>query len=100
MWDPDCWPSPMMYIISDMFQISHTKIIFISFATIRQPSHADVFIKARGKPLQKLRSEIVSHCATTTAPPTSRDASASPSVSFLAHAVFIILTFCRNPSSD
>ncbi|CAN8096060.1 unnamed protein product [Discula destructiva] len=57
-------------------KISHTKIIFISFATIKKPSHADVFVKARGKSLQKLRAEIVSHYPTPVAP-TSKDASSS-----------------------
>ncbi|KAF3771037.1 hypothetical protein M406DRAFT_59828 [Cryphonectria parasitica EP155] len=59
-------------------KISHTKIIFISFATIQKPSHADILIKARGKSLEKLRSEIVSHCPPPTAPPISKDASSSP----------------------
>lgn len=56
-------------------QISHTKTIFISFATIRKPSNADVFIKARGKILQKLRGEIVSHYPTPSAVPEKAGAS-------------------------
>ncbi|KUI52833.1 Elongator complex protein 5 [Cytospora mali] len=57
-------------------KISHTKIIFISFATIKRPSNADVFIRARGKPLEKLRAEVASHCPPPTAP-TSKAASTS-----------------------
>lgn len=55
-------------------QISHAKIIFISFATIKKPSHADIFIKARAKPLQRLRSEIVSHYPAASAGPTGQAA--------------------------
>ncbi|KUI71662.1 Elongator complex protein 5 [Cytospora mali] len=65
-----CW------ISLTTMQISHTKIIFISFATIKRPSNADVFIRARGKPLERLRAEVVSHCPPPTAP-TSKNASTS-----------------------
>lgn len=67
-----------------MIQISHAKIIFISFATIKKPGHADVFVKARGKPLQRLRSEIVSHYSAPTAQGTAPQ-SWSPSSPFPQH---------------
>ncbi|ROW09097.1 hypothetical protein VPNG_05745 [Cytospora leucostoma] len=57
-------------------KISHTRIVFISFATIKRPNNADVFIKARGKPLERLRAEVASHCPAPTAL-TSRDAASS-----------------------
>ncbi|ROT39119.1 hypothetical protein SODALDRAFT_332541, partial [Sodiomyces alkalinus F11] len=40
---------------------SKTKVIFLSFATLRKPRDADVFVKGRGKPLTSLRKELVSH---------------------------------------
>ncbi|KAI0405321.1 Elongator complex protein 5 [Xylaria palmicola] len=42
-------------------QISHTKIIYISFATIRRPAGVDVFIHARGKTAESLHAKITSH---------------------------------------
>ncbi|KAI1297486.1 Elongator complex protein 5 [Xylaria venustula] len=42
-------------------QISKTKIIHVSFATLRKPAGIDVFIRAPGKTAESLRSEIVSH---------------------------------------
>ncbi|KAI1121005.1 Elongator complex protein 5 [Nemania abortiva] len=42
-------------------QISKAKIIYISFATPRKPVGVDVFVRARGKTAESLRSEIVSH---------------------------------------
>lgn len=58
-------------------QISHTKVIFISFSTIKRPANAHVLVRATGKPLQKLRAEITSHYPALP-PPTARTAS-SPS---------------------
>lgn len=59
-------------------QISHTKVIFISFATIKRPANADVLVRATGKQLQKLRAEITSHYPTLP-PPTTRNASSTSS---------------------
>jgi hypothetical protein len=59
-------------------QISHTKVIFISFATIKKPANADVLVRATGKPLQKLRAEITSHYPALP-PPTTRNASSASS---------------------
>lgn len=59
-------------------QISHTKVIFISFATIKRPANADVLVRATGKPLQKLRAEITSHYPAQS-PPTTRNATSASS---------------------
>ncbi|KAK8856171.1 Elongator complex protein 5 [Apiospora arundinis] len=45
-------------------RISKSKIIFVSFATLRKPADVDIFVKARGKTPEALRSEIVSHYPT------------------------------------
>ena len=45
-------------------QISRSKIIFVSFATLKKPADVDIFVKARGKTPETLRSEIVSHYPT------------------------------------
>ncbi|KAK0121541.1 hypothetical protein ONS95_009832 [Cadophora gregata] len=44
-------------------KVSKNKIIFISFSTLRKkvPFEIDSFIKARGKPMGVLRTEILSH---------------------------------------
>lgn len=44
-------------------QISKSKIVFISFATLQKKLsfHPDVFVSARGKALAALRSEIIAH---------------------------------------
>lgn len=82
-------------------QASRTKIIFISFSTVKKPSHADVFIKARGKSLQKLRSEIVSHYPAPAAQ-TAKTAAASSSMSLCRASCVAVkgtvkLTAPRNP---
>lgn len=59
-------------------QISHTKVIFISFATIKRPANADVLVRATGKQLQKLRAEITSHYPALP-PPTARNNSSTSS---------------------
>lgn len=70
--------SPVIDEFITRAKLSHAKIIFISFATIKKPSHADIFIKARGKSLPKLRSEVVSHCSSPAAAPTGKSAAAAP----------------------
>ncbi|KAI1104301.1 histone acetylation protein 2 [Jackrogersella minutella] len=42
-------------------KISKSKVLFISFATLKKPTDVDVFIKARGKSPEALRAEITSH---------------------------------------
>ncbi|KAI0491072.1 Elongator complex protein 5 [Xylaria cf. heliscus] len=55
---------PILREFMSRAQISKTKIIYISFATPRKPVGADVFVRARGKTAETLRSEIVSHYPT------------------------------------
>ncbi|KAI1746185.1 Elongator complex protein 5 [Xylaria scruposa] len=52
---------PILREFMSRAQISKAKIIYISFATLRKPIGADIFIRARGKTAESLRSEIVSH---------------------------------------
>ncbi|KAI1490346.1 histone acetylation protein 2 [Biscogniauxia mediterranea] len=42
-------------------KISKSKVIFVSFATLRKPADADVFVRARGKTPEALRAEITAH---------------------------------------
>ncbi|KAI1765929.1 histone acetylation protein 2 [Hypoxylon sp. FL1150] len=44
-----------------------SKVIFVSFATLRKPADVDVFVKAWGKSPEALLSEIVSHYPSGTA---------------------------------
>ncbi|KAI3396412.1 hypothetical protein diail_12220 [Diaporthe ilicicola] len=71
--------TPLLQEFTKRATIAHTKVIFISFATIKKPENADVLIRAREKPLQKLRAEIISHYPALP-PPTARNGS-SPSPS-------------------
>ncbi|KAI1420143.1 Elongator complex protein 5 [Xylaria sp. FL1777] len=52
---------PILREFMSRAQISKTKIIYISFATPRKPPGVDVFVAARGKTAEGLRSEIISH---------------------------------------
>lgn len=61
-------------------QISHTKVIFISFATIKKPANADALVRATGKTLQKLHAEITSHYPAQS-PPAARNATPASSQS-------------------
>lgn len=65
-------------------QISHTKVIFISFATIKRPANADILVRATGKSLQKLRSDIISHYPALP-PPTARTLSSASSAQSEQH---------------
>jgi elongator complex protein 5 len=40
-------------------QLAKTKIIFLSFSTLRKPRDADVFIKAAGKDLNAVSRELL-----------------------------------------
>ncbi|KAI1504142.1 histone acetylation protein 2 [Biscogniauxia marginata] len=42
-------------------KVSKSKVIFVSFATLRKPADADIFVRARGKTPEALRAEITSH---------------------------------------
>ncbi|KAI0910674.1 Elongator complex protein 5 [Ustulina deusta] len=52
---------PILREFMSRAQTSKTKIIYISFATPRKPPGVDVFVPARGKTAESLRSEITSH---------------------------------------
>ncbi|KAI1753304.1 Elongator complex protein 5 [Xylaria castorea] len=52
---------PILREFMSRAQISKTKIIYISFATLKKPVGVDIFVRARGKTAESLRSEIVSH---------------------------------------
>ncbi|KAI3323245.1 Elongator complex protein 5 [Xylariaceae sp. AK1471] len=55
---------PILREFMSRAQISKSKIIYISFATLRRPVNVDIFIRARGKTPQSLHTEIVSHYPT------------------------------------
>ncbi|RYP13645.1 hypothetical protein DL765_006775 [Monosporascus sp. GIB2] len=42
-------------------QAAGSKIVFVSFATLKKARDVDVFVKARGKSLAALQAEITSH---------------------------------------
>ncbi|EEY13992.1 conserved hypothetical protein [Verticillium alfalfae VaMs.102] len=42
-------------------KIGKSKVIFLSFATLKKPRDIDVFVRGRGKTLTALRTEILSH---------------------------------------
>ncbi|KAI1375243.1 histone acetylation protein 2 [Hypoxylon crocopeplum] len=48
-------------------KVSKSKVIFVSFATLKKPGDVDVFIRARGKSPEALRAEITSHYPSGTA---------------------------------
>ncbi|KAI0517668.1 Elongator complex protein 5 [Xylaria bambusicola] len=52
---------PILREFMSRAQISKTKIIYISFATLRKPAGVDIFVRAQGKTAESLRSEIISH---------------------------------------
>ncbi|KAK3952084.1 Elongator complex protein 5 [Pseudoneurospora amorphoporcata] len=44
-------------------KLARSKVLFVSFTTVRKPHDVDIFIKARGKPVAALITDITSHCA-------------------------------------
>lgn len=67
-------------------QIAKSKVVFVSFTTLCKPADADVFVKARGRPLDKLRADIVAHYpppGSAPAGPHSSELLLSPSPPFL-----------------
>lgn len=42
-------------------QLARTKIVFLSFATLKKPRDADVIVKAAGKDLTAVRAELMTH---------------------------------------
>ncbi|KAG8158735.1 hypothetical protein KVR01_011178 [Diaporthe batatas] len=65
--------APVLQEFTTRAKISRTKVIFISFATIKKPANADILVRATGKPLQKLHAEITSHYPAQS-PPAARNA--------------------------
>ncbi|KAK3945079.1 Elongator complex protein 5 [Diplogelasinospora grovesii] len=67
---------PLVREFINRAKIGRSKVVFVSFATVGKPRDADIFVKARGKSLKALASEIVSQCASNaTQTPGSREAS-------------------------
>ncbi|KAH6626386.1 Elongator complex protein 5 [Chaetomium sp. MPI-SDFR-AT-0129] len=52
---------PLLYEFMRRAKLERTKIVFVSFATVKKPAIADIFIRARGLSLKSLAAEIVSH---------------------------------------
>lgn len=50
-----------MVQMTNVRQLAKTKVIFLSFSTLRKPREADVFIKATGKDLNAVSRELLSH---------------------------------------
>ncbi|GAB1314352.1 hypothetical protein MFIFM68171_04562 [Madurella fahalii] len=61
---------PLVQEFMNSAKMGRAKVVFVSFATIKKPSRADIFIKGRGKTLKALAAEITSHVA-------SKDATAA-----------------------
>ncbi|KXX78428.1 Elongator complex protein 5 [Madurella mycetomatis] len=61
---------PLVREFMNSAKTSRAKVVFVSFATIKKPPKADIFMKGRGKPLNTLAAEIASHVA-------SKDATAA-----------------------
>ncbi|KAK0635288.1 Elongator complex protein 5 [Bombardia bombarda] len=70
---------PLVREFINRAKIGRTKVAFVSFATVKKPHDVDIFIKARGKSLEALASEIASQCggSSPAAPPNLRSATAS-----------------------
>ncbi|KAH6850788.1 Elongator complex protein 5 [Chaetomium sp. MPI-CAGE-AT-0009] len=54
---------PLLHEFMRRAKLERAKIVFVSFATIKKPALADIFIRARGKSLKTLAAEITSHVA-------------------------------------
>ncbi|KAK3297523.1 Elongator complex protein 5 [Chaetomium fimeti] len=64
---------PLLHEFMRRAKLERAKIVFVSFATIKKPALADIFIRARGKSLKTLAAEITSHVAPPK-PSTTKDA--------------------------
>lgn len=73
-------------------RIARSKVVFISFATVRKPPDADIFVRGWGKTLKDLQAEIASHCP----PPSATAAKTGPS----ERVLLIIDTLNPLASSD
>ncbi|OIW29588.1 hypothetical protein CONLIGDRAFT_631672 [Coniochaeta ligniaria NRRL 30616] len=67
--------APLVREFMGRAKIARSKVIFISFATVRKPRDADIFVRGRGKTLKALKAEIASHCP----PPSATAAKTGPS---------------------
>jgi hypothetical protein len=76
----------LLKIEADVEQISKSKIIFISFATLSKkvPIQADVFVSAIRKDMAALKEEIVTHFP----PPQAAATSATPQSNTLSPQFF------------
>ncbi|KAK3326255.1 Elongator complex protein 5 [Apodospora peruviana] len=54
---------PLVHEFIHRAKIVRSKVVFVSFATVKKPHNTDHFIKARGKSLKTLAAEIASQCA-------------------------------------
>ncbi|KAK0651931.1 Elongator complex protein 5 [Cercophora newfieldiana] len=52
---------PLVREVISRAKIARSKVVFISLATVKKPHDAEIFIKARGKSLKALATEITSH---------------------------------------
>ncbi|KAK6211891.1 hypothetical protein LQW54_005592 [Pestalotiopsis sp. IQ-011] len=84
-------------------KVSRSKIVYISFATLRKPADADVFVRARGKSLNGLRSEIVSHYQAAAGPSNSQkvllvvDSLNPPAGLFASHLPHLLSSLITGP---
>ncbi|RYP69364.1 hypothetical protein DL771_006174 [Monosporascus sp. 5C6A] len=57
--------SPLTLVLDSLEQSSgpaaKSKVVFVSFATLKRARDVDVFVRARGKSLAALQAEITSH---------------------------------------
>ncbi|EGO60575.1 hypothetical protein NEUTE1DRAFT_119733 [Neurospora tetrasperma FGSC 2508] len=54
---------PLLQEFINRGKLARSKILFVSFTTARKPRNVDIFIKARGRSVTALITEIASHCA-------------------------------------
>ncbi|KAK3402966.1 Elongator complex protein 5 [Sordaria brevicollis] len=54
---------PLLQEFISRGKLARSKVLYVSFTTVRKPRDVDIFIKARGKTVIALTTEIASHCA-------------------------------------
>ncbi|KXX81331.1 Elongator complex protein 5 [Madurella mycetomatis] len=82
---------PLVREFMNSAKTSRAKVVFVSFATIKKPPKADIFMKGRGKPLNTLAAEIASHVA-------SKDATAASQT--LTRPEYLIVIDTLNPAAS
>ncbi|KAK4042884.1 hypothetical protein C8A01DRAFT_32981 [Parachaetomium inaequale] len=85
---------PLTHEFMRRAKLERAKIVFVSFATIKKPALADIFIRARGKSLKTLAAEIASHVA----PP--RSSSTTKETTPPVQKALILLDTLNPPSSQ